>query len=273
MSFKTSCNQRIIENTFYNNTIVEIDPTVLNSLSSIGYVNNEITTINTEINNINSTLTSLQNQINNIQTDINTLSNQIQRITGNVIMSVSAIAPAYTLLCDGSGYSINLYPDLFNVIGYAYGGSDGIFNVPNMQSCFPLGANGILNNVPASNLISGNNASGAKNDYYITGNPWTFEGSTLPNFCILQKVPKHNHFINDPGHRHGIADYGYGSYSGAQTVFLIESGVDTVASSRSTTGITIKNTGENIQDIDALSGIGGVNFTPPFFSVFFYINI
>jgi hypothetical protein len=273
MSFKTSCNQRIIENTFYNNTIVEIDPNVLNSLSSIGYVNDEITTVNTEINNINSTLISLQNQINNIQTDINTLSNQIQRITGNIIMSISAIAPAYTLLCDGASYNINDYPALFNIIGYAYGGSNGFFNVPNMESCFPLGANGILNNVPASNLISGNNAAGAKNDYYITGNPWTFSGSTLPNFCILQKVPPHNHFIQDNGHTHGIADYGYGSYSGTQTLFLIDSGVDTIASGKSATGITIQNQGQNIQAVDPLSNIGGVNFTPPFFSVFFYINI
>jgi microcystin-dependent protein len=266
MSFRSSTNQRIINTTFHDNTIVDVDAIVLNSISSIDYVNTELETINTEISTINATIISLQNQIN-------TLTNEIQRVSGSIIMSVSATVPPYTLLCDGSSYDITLYPTLFSIIGYAYGGSDGFFNVPNMQSCFPLGANGTLNGVPASNLISGNNAAGAKNNYYITGNPWTYAGSTLPNFCIQQKVPAHNHFIVDNGHQHGVGDGGYGSYSGSQTTFLVDTGTYNTQSAIAQTGITIQSSGSQIQQTDPISNIYGVNFTPPFIAVFFYINI
>jgi hypothetical protein len=268
MSFRTSISQQIINNVFHNNTIVDVDVNVLDSISSIDYVNTEFQTITSEITNINNTLISLQNQIN-------TLNNEIERVSGSIIMSISAIVPEYTLLCDGSSYDITLYPTLFSIIGYAYGGSSasGLFNVPDMRSCFPLGANGTLNGVPASNLISGNNASGAKNNYYITGNPWTYAGSTLPNFCIQQKVPAHNHFIYDTGHQHGVGNGGYGSYSGSQTTYLIDDGTYTTQSAIAQTGITILETGNQIQQTDPISNIYGVNFTPPFIACFFYINI
>ena len=281
MSFSSGCSQRVLNNTFSNNTTVEVDINVLNSLSSINYVNsqtttinNEITTINNEIATINSTLTTLQNEINNLQTEINTLTNSIVRITGSFIMSLSSTPPNNSLYCDGSSYLVSSYQNLFNVIGYAYGGSGTNFNVPDLRSKFLLGANGSLNNVPASNLISGNGTVGALNNYYISGNSWTYSGSVLPNFCIQQYVPQHYHNINDPGHSHSIGDTAYGAYAPSTTTFINDqfTAGQLTNSGSADANVSINNVGTNIQQIDPISGISGVNYTPPFFSVFVYIN-
>ena len=40
------------------------------------------------------------------------------------------------LLCDGASYSTTDYPELFAVIGYTFGGSEGNFNVPNYKGKF-----------------------------------------------------------------------------------------------------------------------------------------
>lgn len=274
MSFSSGCSQRIINNTFSNNTTVEIDINVLNSLSSINYVNSQTTTINNEISTINLTLTTLQNEINNLQTEINTLSNSIVRITGSFIMSLSSTPPNNSLYCDGSSYLVSSYQNLFNVIGYAYGGSGLNFNVPDLRSKFLLGANGTLNNVPASNLISGNGTVGALNNYYISGNSWSYSGASLPNFCIQQYVPQHYHNINDDGHSHGIGDVAYGGFAPSTTSYINDQFIagQITDSALADSNVSINNVGQNIQEIDPISGVSGVNYTPPFFSTFFYIN-
>ena len=40
--------------------------------------------------------------------------------------------PRGYLLADGTSYKTTDYPELFDIIGYTYGGSDGTFNVPNL---------------------------------------------------------------------------------------------------------------------------------------------
>jgi len=274
MSFKTSIQQRILDNVFYNNTTVEVDENILNSIASIEYVNTEVQTINNDITNINNTLTNLQNQITTLSNNINTLQNEIVRTTGSIFISVSSVPPAYSLLCDGTSYLVSDYRELFNVIGYAYGGSGTNFNVPNLLSRYLLGANGILNNVPASNLISGNGTTGALNDYQITGASWLYNGSTLPQFPILQVVPPHTHTITDNGHQHATGDVSYGGFAPSTTEFINTTFTvgQTSNTSLSYTNIQINNNGSNIQQTDPLSNISGVNITPPFFAVYFYIN-
>ena len=262
MSFRTSINQRIIDNVFYENTTVDLNVDILDSISSVNYVNDEILNITTDISNINATLLSLQNQID-------TLNSEIIRTTGTIFISVSSIIPSYSLLCDGTSYLVSDYQNLFNIIGYAYGGSGLNFNVPNMKNSFLLGGNGTLNNVSASNLISGNGTTGATNNFYISGNSYP-----ATNYPILKFVPPHTHNIIDNGHTHSIGDYpNYGSYSGSTTPFVNSTQtIDSFSTSNSKTGIGIDNQGTNIQQTDPISGLSGVNITPPFFSVNFYIN-
>lgn len=48
--------------------------------------------------------------------------------------------PPHWLLCDGSEYDCSAYPNLFNAIGYMYGGSGSKFKVPDYRECALVGA-------------------------------------------------------------------------------------------------------------------------------------
>lgn len=54
--------------------------------------------------------------------------------TGMITMYGSSTTPSNWLLCDGSSYSVNAYPKLFEIIGYTYGNASGNFKVPNLNS-------------------------------------------------------------------------------------------------------------------------------------------
>ena len=72
---------------------------------------------------------------NDVASDVITYFN-----SNDVPVPVGTIAPFASLdavmnnwvICDGSSKSTTAYPDLFDVIGYNYGGSGGTFNVPNL---------------------------------------------------------------------------------------------------------------------------------------------
>jgi microcystin-dependent protein len=272
MSFKSSCFQSNLNNTYYKNTIVEIDTGEADSIASINYVNEEVLNINNDITNLNNTILLLQNQINTINTSITTLENSIVRITGTIFIGLTSTAPNYALYCDGSTYLISDYQNLYNVIGIAYGG-DGIttFNVPNFKNYFLLGGNGSLNNVSASNLMTGNNTSGANNNFLISGNSY-HSGTTFP---ILQYVPSHSHTIIDNGHQHSVGDFpNYGGFSPSTTPFIDSTQtINSFTTSLNPTGISIENRGPQIQQIDPISNINGLNICPPFISCNFFINI
>lgn len=54
---------------------------------------------------------------------------------GSIMPYVSSnAAPFGWLLCNGGSVSTTTYPDLFNVIGYTYGGTGSNFNVPNLTN-------------------------------------------------------------------------------------------------------------------------------------------
>jgi len=60
---------------------------------------------------------------------------------GAVIMWVADAAPDGWLLCDGRSVLQTDFPELFDVIGVAYGdgGSNDTFNLPDLRGRFPLG--------------------------------------------------------------------------------------------------------------------------------------
>ena len=63
---------------------------------------------------------------------------------GSIVMYGAAAAPTNWLLCDGSAVNRTTYADLFSAIGIAYGSGDGslTFNVPDLQTKFPIGYDG-----------------------------------------------------------------------------------------------------------------------------------
>lgn len=52
---------------------------------------------------------------------------------GTIIIFCGDTIPSAFLLCDGSALDTTEYAELFNVMGYTYGGSDDIFNIPNLS--------------------------------------------------------------------------------------------------------------------------------------------
>ena len=61
--------------------------------------------------------------------------------TGSIITFVGTIAPSGWLLCDGTEFNRSIYPDLFAVIGTAYGAGDGstTFGLPDLRGRMALG--------------------------------------------------------------------------------------------------------------------------------------
>jgi hypothetical protein len=255
MSFQTASNQSILENILYNNNITDGEKNV--NPASISYVKSEVEKINLESQLL--TLTSLQNQLN-ILIAKNT------RIIGSILTTTLLTAPPNYILCNGASLSTSEYPKLFSLIGYSYGGSSSNYNIPSFKSYYPLGANNTINNLPYSNLMTGNNYLNSTSNYLLYGSV-----SNFPNFF---KMAPHSHNIMDNGHSHTL-------YTQTQiptdipffTEKNIRQGQSGYSSSVATTGIVIISDGVQFQQEDPLSGLKGVNTTSPFVAYNFYICV
>jgi len=104
------------------------------------------------------------------------------RVIGELICYAGDISPDVKwLVCDGSSLLRTDYPDLFNVIGTAYGAVDGThFNLPDLRGRVPLGV-----------------GNGPGLSSYIIGDNGGEESHTL----TLTETPTHSHI--DSGHTHG----------------------------------------------------------------------
>lgn len=80
---------------------------------------------------------------------------------GAITMWGGAVAsiPVNWLRCDGASYLVADFPDLFDAIGYTYGGSGANFSVPNFDGVFPrgegtlaIGATGGSDTISSANL-------------------------------------------------------------------------------------------------------------------------
>jgi microcystin-dependent protein len=206
-----------------------------------------------------------------------TLNNTVYNIStlpsGTIKMLISNISPPVgLLLCNGATYATTDYPNLFAVIQYTYGGSGSSFNVPNFQSYFPIGGNGVNSlGCSTSNYVTGNNVSGANNTFSTTS---LFGGSSVAPLITI--APEHNHNTIDPGHEHStglaVAQLPYITTPplGQAAIVLATPGVSTTINS---TNIQIDTIGTNIQSIDPISNLSGVNASPPYVAVFYYIAI
>lgn len=274
MSFRSSVNQRNLAQTLFQNTSIVSDSTNPEAPATVAYVNSEVDPLITEVQNLQQLTTSLQNNITALSIQADTIEAEIPRIVGSIIMVMSPTAPPYSLLCDGSLYSTIAYPDLFAVIGYAYGGSGTQFAVPDFQSYFPVGANSNADGIPKSNIMTGNGQPGAINTYSVSGAPWTILGASQPTFPIINRCPPHSHNINDPGHSHFVSDVGYTNLpiEGSTPFLSTDSTFGRVDTTTNTTGISVLTTGSAIQQKDPNSNITGVNVTSPYVACNFFIT-
>jgi len=59
---------------------------------------------------------------------------------GSIVMWGTATPPNDNwVFCDGTDLQKSMYPELFDILKYTYGGSGNFFKVPNMQGKFPVG--------------------------------------------------------------------------------------------------------------------------------------
>lgn len=109
----------------------------------------------------------------------------LQVPVGMIVMygSVTTI-PKGWLLCDGTGYAIATYPALFAAISTTYGSSGG-FQVPNLTSRIPVGANGA-----ATGALSGELGLGR-----AVGS--TGGVATVTLTAAQSGMPAHTHTYND----------------------------------------------------------------------------
>ena len=68
------------------------------------------------------------------------LNNYVLIPAGTVIQSAAINAPNGWFDCDGRTLPVISYMDLFQAIGYTYGGSDTSFNIPDIRGRVPVGA-------------------------------------------------------------------------------------------------------------------------------------
>jgi len=265
MSYLSSINNKILYNVFYNNNRCSNDLSGSN-FSSINYVNTNISNIN--LTNQTNQLIELQNEIINLNNELNILIEKNKLVIGSITTTILLIPPPNYLFCDGSSLLVSQYQQLYNIIGYNYGGSNGSFNLPDFRNCYILGGNNNINNISMSNLFSGNGTVGATNNYAISYNVFP---STFP---LLTVINQHIHQVNDPTHGHysWSEDQPYSSI-GTDPYIKQANGDGNFLTAPALTGITMQTTGSNIQQKDNISNLSGVNITPSYISCAFIICV
>lgn len=292
MSYTSGINQRFRQSTLYSNYTaedVDITNTNLSLIANLKYVQNWFSSIivnylpilnpnfqgsltsstggNIAVSSLTvPTITSNTNflippTIQSHPVDIN--------YTGEITISIYSTPPPNTLLCDGRSVSATQYRALYLLIGTAYGGGNGMFNLPNFTSYFPIGGNSTIGGVPASNFSGGASSVSCN-----------FGGASSVAPPILTKMPAHNHSIQDSGHFHYISieeDSVYGLEPGEGILNPMPYGINTFYSpdyttGSSATGITLEDEGIEILKTDPISGLNGVNISPPYLAVFYYIT-
>jgi len=87
---------------------------------------------------------TLTNKTINLEPESNTITGILPVANGRIPAGVisqyaGSSAPNGYLLCEGQSVSTTTFSDLFNAIGYSYGGSGSSFVIPNLQNRIPVG--------------------------------------------------------------------------------------------------------------------------------------
>ena len=90
------------------------------------------------------------------------------------------------LPCDGTPKLVSQYPELFAVIGYTYGGSGSVFNVPDSRGRFLIGTNPEIN----ESFVLRNPALSARTKGSV--------GGSEDKFINVNNLPPHAHLQREP---------------------------------------------------------------------------
>ena len=104
-----------------------------------------------------------------------------------------SVAPDGYLLCSGQSVSTEEYPALFQAIGYTYGGSGLIFNVPNLQNRVPVGL-------------------GTETEFDALGET----GGSKTHTLSVDQMPSHTHIQNAHNHTQDSHNHTQNSHNHTQ---------------------------------------------------------
>jgi microcystin-dependent protein len=169
-------------------------------------INNALCDLNTTISNIEGDITSIQGDITSIQGDITSIQGDITNVEssigdvmpiGSMIMYPIAAEPnSKWQICEGQSLNKNTYADLFDVIGYNFGGFGTTFKLPDMRSKFLVGYDG-TGAAEYQTIGQG----GGQNDVALTA----------------AEIPKHKHVIGNGTDGSSIDNPGNHDHRGGYT--------------------------------------------------------
>jgi len=120
--------------------------------------------------------------------------------TGTVTQFAGSSAPTGYLLCQGQSLSTTTFGNLFNVIGYTYGGSGSSFLLPNLQNRIPVGKG------PDAEFDTLGETGGAKTHTLTT--------AEMPSHTHTQD--SHNHTQNSHNHTQNSHNHSQNSHNHSQ---------------------------------------------------------
>lgn len=96
---------------------------------------------------------------------------------GTIIQSAAVNTPAGWINCDGTSYPVATYRNLYNAIGYTFGGSGANFNVPDLRGRVGVGI-------------------GTGTAPYATVKTLGGAGGEEKHLLSISEIPSHTHTIN-----------------------------------------------------------------------------
>ena len=169
---------------------------------------------------------------------------------GSISMFAGTTAPAGWAICNGGTFDKNDYSDLWNIIGYTWGGSGSIFNVPDFRGRLAAGLGATSGYTDTNRIFSSASGAAINNLGAVGGN----DEVTIAN----NNLPDHTHDLR--------SDSGDQFYATATTTY---SGTGVSGTDGETTG-----TGSRLNNSGSISG-GTTNdpldITNPFLTINFII--
>lgn len=110
---------------------------------------------------------------------------------GTIIAFSGTREPNGYLICDGRGVSTTEYEDLFNVIGYAFGGAGATFNLPDMRARTVIGVN--------DTTLNNGEDPGAGDHTGLSTRNLSDNGGAETHQLTIPELPSHTHQYNLPG--------------------------------------------------------------------------
>lgn len=157
---------------------------------------------------------------------------------GMIVDFAGTTAPTGWLLCYGQSVTTASYPELFQIIGYTYGGAGANFTIPDYRGRVGAGKDNMGGS--AANRIG----SVVTDSGTIVGTTLGSTGGSSTHAQTSTEMATHTHSVTDPGHFHNY-DYATttaGSGSVINQVVAPNTGTP-VATRSATTGISNANAG------------------------------